>query len=269
MKYALIGEHLGHSYSKIIHEALYKKLGIDASYDLIECQPEELEDVLNKLKTGEYQGFNVTIPYKKDVFNLAKILSFEILKIGSTNTVLAKNGELKAYNTDYYGFIDMINHYNIDFKDKNVYILGTGGASLAIKAATIDLGGKYKFVTRKLDLTIAHDDKITYEDLEKIEDIDIIVNTTPVGMYPNVGVSPIKEEIAKRAKVVIDIIFNPRKTKLLQDANSNYDGLYMLVSQAVRSDEIWQNKKFDIDMDEFVREIEEMIFWIHSEDYLE
>ena len=260
MKYALIGEKLGHSYSKIIHEALYKKLGIDASYDLIECKEEELEDVLNKLKTGEYQGYNVTIPYKINVFKLANVLSLEVIKIGSTNTVLAKNGDLKAYNTDYYGFIDMVKHYNIDFKNKNVYILGTGGASLAIKAATLDLGGKYKFVSRKIDYTIAHDDKITYEDLDKVEDIDIIINTTPVGMYPNVGVSPIKEEIAKRAKVVIDIIFNPRKTKLLIDANSNFDGLYMLVSQAVRSDEIWQNRKFDIDMDEFVKEIEGMLF---------
>ena len=261
MKYALIGEHLGHSYSKIIHEALYKKLGIDASYDLIECKPDELEDVLNKLRNGEYQGYNVTIPYKKEVFAYAERISDEEWKIASTNTVLVKDdNKLWAYNTDYYGFIDMVNHYNIDFKNKNVFILGTGGASLAIKAATLDLGGKYKFVSRKIDYTIAHDDKITYEDLEKIEDIDIIINTTPVGMYPNVGVSPIKEEISKRAKVVIDIIFNPRKTKLLQDANSNYDGLYMLVSQAVRSDEIWQNKKFDIDMDEFVREIEEMIF---------
>ena len=260
MKYGLIGEKLSHSYSKIIHEALYKKLGIDASYDLIECKKEELEDVLNKLKNNEYQGYNVTIPYKIDVFDVADNLSTETIKIGSTNTVLAKNGELYGYNTDYYGFIDMVNHYNIDFKNKNVYILGTGGASLAIKAATIDLGGKYKFVTRKIDYSVAHDDKITYEDLENIEDIDIIVNTTPVGMYPNIGVSPIKKEIAKRAKVVIDIIFNPRKTQLLIDANSNYDGLYMLVSQAVKSDEIWQNKKFDINMDEFVKEIEEMLF---------
>ena len=260
MKYALIGEKLGHSYSKIIHEALYKKLGIDASYDLIECEASELEAVLDKLKTGEYQGYNVTIPYKIDVFNHADDLSSEVVKIGSTNTVLVKDDKLRAYNTDYYGCIDMVRHYNIDFKDKNVYILGTGGASLAVKAATIDLGGKYKLVTRRIDKSINHDDKITYEDLENIEDIDIIVNTTPVGMYPNVGISPIKEEIAKKAKVVIDIIFNPRKTKLLMDANSSYDGLYMLVSQAVKSDEIWQNKKFDINMDEFVREIEELIF---------
>lgn len=260
MKYALIGEKLGHSYSKIIHEALYKKLGIDASYDLIECKKDELESVIDKLRNNEYQGFNVTIPYKINVFEMADDLSDEAIKIGSTNTLAAKDLKIKGYNTDYYGFIDMVKHYNIDFKNKNVYILGTGGASLAIKAATLDLGGKYKFVSRKIDYTIAHDDKITYEDLDKIEDIDIIINTTPVGMYPNVGVSPIKEEIAKRAKVVIDIIFNPRKTKLLIDANSNFDGLYMLVSQAVKSDEIWQNRKFDIDMDEFVKEIEGMLF---------
>lgn len=253
-KYALLGRKLSHSYSPLIHSEIFKDLNIEAKYDLIECEPDELNNVLNKLRTGEYSGYNVTIPYKKEVMQYLDIISKEALEIGSVNTIAYQNGQLVGYNTDYYGFYNELLHFNVEVQNKDCYILGTGGASLAIYKALVDLGGNVLYVSRKPDGA----NVISYDEL-KNRNIDCIVNTTPVGMYPNVDASPLDIDVVKKAKYVVDIIFNPRVTKLLEYANSNMDGLYMLVGQAIKAEEIWQNRSYTNSIEELLKRIEMMI----------
>ena len=251
-KYALIGEKLGHSHSPLVHSEIFKDFNLDYKYEKIECSIDELEGVIDNLKKGIYHGYNVTIPYKKEVMKYLDEISPEAKAIGAVNTVALKNGKAIGYNSDYYGFRDEVLHYNIDVKGKNCFILGTGGASLAVHKALIDLGGNVLYVSRnpKNDLTIS------YDELNKVKDIFLIVNTTPVGMSPNIGVSPIDKSLAQRSKYVMDVIFNPRQTQLLLDANSFMDGFYMLVAQAVKSEEIWQDRKYEGDVSLLAKRIE-------------
>lgn len=253
-KYALLGEKLSHSYSPIIHKKIFEAYNVDYSYSLLECKKEELKDIIDKLRSGEYSGYNVTIPYKIEVMKYLDIISDEALKIGSVNTIAYKDGKVIGYNTDYFGFYNEIKEYNIDVKNKDCYILGTGGASLALYRALIDMGANVKYVSR----SPKNDETITYEELSN-SNIDLIVNATPVGMYPNVDFSPVDESVAKKAKNVVDIIFNPKRTKLLIDSNSEYNGLLMLVGQAVKAEEIWQDKKYPGDVITLMKEIEKII----------
>ena len=238
-KYNLIGKKLSHSFSPLIHNEILKYYHDDSSYSLIECEEDELFHYVKKGKEGLYKGFNVTIPYKIKIMKYLDYIDDNALKIGSVNTIKFLNGKAYGYNTDYYGFMEELKYYNINPKNKECYILGTGGASLAINSVLTDLGGKTVFVSRnKID-----DNTISYLDL-KNKNIDLLVNTTPVGMHPNIDNCPVDDDIIKKSKVVIDIIFNPLKTKLLIKANSNYNGLYMLVYQAIKAEEIWHDLEF-------------------------
>ena len=247
MKYGLLGEKLSHSYSPIIHNYVFEKLNIDASYELLECNKEELPNYINLLKSGVYNGFNVTIPYKKIIMEYLDVIDEKALSIGSVNTVYVKDGKVIGTNTDYDGFLKTLEYYNVDVINKNCFVLGTGGASLAISAVLKDLGGNVTFVSRTPKGNI-----ISYDALANL-DIDILVNTTPVGMYPNVDGCPVSKEVINNSKVVIDIIFNPKTTKLLEYANSDINGLYMLVLQAFKAEEIWQGKLIDLDLKELFK----------------
>ena len=250
-KYALIGDHLSHSHSPFVHSEIFKDFNIDATYEKIECTIDELGSIINKLRTGEYSGYNVTIPYKLEVMKYLDEVSPEALEIGAVNTVAYKDNKVIGYNSDYYGFYSELLYYNVEVRDKDCYILGTGGASLAVYKALKDLGGKVLFVSRNPK----NPKTISYEELEN-RNIDVLVNATPVGMFPNVGVSPVKKSIAKRAKYVLDLIFNPKETQILKDANSKMNGLCMLVLQAVKSEEIWQNMEYTKDRKELLERIE-------------
>ena len=254
MKYALLGEKLSHSYSPLIHNEIFKDFNIDATYDLLEVSIDKLEDTVNLLRKDIYQGFNVTIPYKKEVMKYLDEISKEALEIGSVNTIAKVDGKLIGYNTDYYGFYNELLYFNVEVNNKDCYILGTGGASLAVYKALCDLGGHVLYVSRNPK----NENTITYKELEN-RNLDVIVNTTPVGMYPNVDASPINSCLAKKCKHVVDIIFNPRQTKLLKDSNSNMDGLFMLVGQAIKAEEIWQNKKYEASIEKLLKRIEMMI----------
>ncbi len=250
-KYGLIGGHLSHSYSPIIHNEIFKDFGINASYELLECDANELGIYIKKLKNKEYSGFNVTIPYKIEIMKYLDEISEEAKAIGSVNTIALIDGKAVGFNTDYYGFYNELKHFKVECSGKDCYVLGTGGASLAIKKALLDLGGNVYFVSRNPKTS----NTVSYDDLKNLNPY-VIVNTTPVGMYPNVDGIPVDEDIIKKAKYVLDIIFNPRRTKLLIAANSHMDGLYMLVGQAIKAEEIWQNRSYSFSIDELLKRIE-------------
>lgn len=237
MKYGLLGEKLSHSYSSLIHQYIYEQLHLEASYELLECQEVDLKKAVYKLKQQEYKGYNVTIPYKKAILPYLDEVDEKAREIGSVNTLYLKNGRVIGTNTDYDGFLATIQQHQIQLLGKQCYILGTGGASLAVAKVCRDLGGKVTFVSRN---PVQY--QISYEMLEEAS-IDVLINTTPVGMYPNVGACPISDEVIHRAGVVMDIIFNPEQTELLRKANSKINGLTMLIYQAIKAEEIWQNKR--------------------------
>lgn len=250
-RYALLGEHLSHSCSPLIHSEIFKDMNINATYELKELNALELQSAIDDLRSNKYNGYNVTIPYKKEIMKYLDEISDEAKEIGSVNTVANVNGKIIGYNTDYYGFYNELLHFNVEVKNKDCYVLGTGGASLAIYKALKDLGGNVYYVSRKP----MNDITISYEELSN-KNIDVIVNTTPVGMYPNLGVSPLDKTITKKARYVLDIIFNPRQTQLLLDANSKMDGLFMLVGQAIKAEEIWQNRSYNNSIDSLLKRIE-------------
>ncbi len=236
MKCGLIGEKLSHSFSPKIHKEL-----ADYSYSLFEMPEHEVEDFL---KNGDFDAVNVTIPYKKAVMPYLDEISDEALRIGSVNTITrAADGRLRGDNTDYYGFSYTVEKSGIAIKDKKVLILGTGGASLTAKTVSEDMGAEtVTFVSRT--------GKINYSNVyEKCADAEVIINCTPVGMYPKNGVSPIILEKFKACEGVIDMIYNPAKTKLLLDAErlgiKRTNGLSMLVAQAKRACELFLGEQID------------------------
>ena len=229
MRCGLIGEHLGHSFSKIIHRQI-----ADYSYDLVELERDRVGDFV---KNGGYDAFNVTIPYKKTVMPYLDRISPEAERIGSVNTVVRRSdGSLDGYNTDYFGFDGMLSALGVDVSGKKAIVLGTGGASLTVQTVLSDRG------VREL-VVIGRDLENNYGNIDKHYDADIIVNATPVGMYPNNGRSLVELSEFKRCQGVLDLIYNPARTELLLEAeelNIPYiNGLYMLVAQAVKAYELF------------------------------
>ncbi|MDO4848002.1 MAG: shikimate kinase [Clostridiaceae bacterium] len=228
--YGLLGKKLTHSYSPAIHGLF----GL-SDYVLFEKDENELEDFL---KNGDWQGINVTIPYKKAVMPYLDWLDDSAEKVGCVNTVLRRGNKLCGYNTDYYGFDELVNSSGIDFEGKKILILGTGGASLAVNAVCKNLNaGEIVFISRS--------GENNYENISRHADADIIINTTPVGMYPNNLVSPVKLNCFTELSAVFDVIYNPLKTKLSLDAEKlgipAFSGLPMLVFQAKKANELFRN----------------------------
>lgn len=228
MKCALIGEHLGHSFSPLIHSEL-----ADYSYELCELPREELGSFM---KSRRFDAFNVTIPYKKDVIPYLDHISPEALAIGAVNTVVRDaEGKLHGYNTDYFGFSYMIELSGIDMLGKKAIVIGAGGASLTVCAVLRDKGvSKLTVISRKDN---------TPENLAKYADTEIIVNATPVGMYPNNGTSPLSLSLFPHCECVFDLIYSPALTQLLLDAEERgikyVNGLPMLVAQAAKAFEFF------------------------------
>lgn len=233
MKCALIGSRLTHSYSKIIHDAMG-----GYSYDLVELDESELKDFV---QGGGYDGFNVTIPYKKAIMPYCSYISPSAQKIGSVNTVVRRGGQLSGYNTDYDGFRAISERGGIDFSGKKVAILGTGGTACTAKAVVSDLGA------REI-VTVSRNGEFNYSNVPLWNDCEIIVNTTPVGMFPSSGECLISPEDFKNCRGVIDVIYNPHKTRLIFEAERlgipAIGGLYMLVYQAKRAYEIFTGNDF-------------------------
>lgn len=237
MEYGCIGEKLSHSFSKIIHGKL-----TDYKYELKEIAKEDLDSFL---KTADFKAINVTIPYKQAVIPYLYYISETAKKIGAVNTVVNKNGKLYGYNTDFLGLSALIKKQNLSLQNKKVLILGSGGTSKTAKVVAEDLGAKTVLrVSRN-----ALDGAITYEEAYTHTDTYAIINTTPVGMYPNIGKSSIELSKFKNLSLVVDAVYNPLSSKLITDAKSlgikAEGGLYMLVAQAVFAAEKFIETKFD------------------------
>lgn len=233
--YGLLGEKLSHSFSPLIHSFLG-----DYEYRLFEKTPEEVMDFL---KRHEFDGLNVTIPYKKTVIPFCAEISENARKIGSVNTILRlPDGRLFGDNTDYYGFYYLISQLNANIKGKKVLVLGGGGSSLTVRAVLNDLRAGSV-------VTVSRAGKDNYNNLNLHHDAQVIVNTTPVGMYPNDGVSPIELSAFPSCEAVVDIIYNPYRTKLLLDAEDLaipcVNGLPMLVAQAKSAAELFAGSEID------------------------
>ena len=232
MRCGLIGEHLSHSFSAPIHNEL-----ADYSYELFELEPKDVEEFV---KNGELDAFNVTIPYKKTVIPFLDEISDEAKAIGAVNTIVRdKDGKLHGYNTDYFGFSYMIEHAELDIKGKKAVVLGRGGASLTVCTVLRDRGA------REIAVFSSRDN--TPENLAAHTDAEIIVNATPVGMYPNNLLSPIDITAFKKCECVLDLIYNPARTKLMLDAEAlgikAVNGLSMLVAQAAKAFEYFTGDK--------------------------
>lgn len=236
MKYGLIGEHLGHSFSKAIHE----KIG-DYVYEIKEIEPQKVEAFF---KERDFVGVNVTIPYKEKVIPMLDFIDEHAKKIGAVNTVINKNGKLYGYNTDYMGLKSLVLRTGAEIEGKKVLVIGTGGTSKTARAVIGDMGAKeILFVShRKTDTAL------TYEEVYAFHtDVDVIFNTSPVGMYPNNDTSPIDLTRFPKLTAVIDVVYNPIKTKLVKEAQAlgikASAGLYMLSAQAVYAYELFSGNE--------------------------
>ena len=239
MNIYLIAKKLSHSFSKPIHNELS-----DYSYEYKELLEDEVEEFLLK---KEFDGLNVTIPYKEKVMPCLDYISPEAQKIGSVNTIVNKGGKLFGYNTDYYGFCYEIEEAKADLKGKDVVILGTGGTAKTAKCVAKDMGAK--------SVRTVTSGELRADDIEKYLDAQIVINATPVGMYPSTLVAPVDIARFTKCEAVLDVIYNPSKTKLLMDAQKlglkTANGLGMLVAQAKKACELFEDR--EIHNDEIAR----------------
>lgn len=233
VRYGLIGKKLRHSYSPQIHKALG-----GYQFGIFEREPEELDAFM---KEKSFNGICVTIPYKKDVIKYCSNLS-EVAKESDSVNVIVKqdDGTLFGYNTDYYGFKYMLDKEGIDVKDKKCMILGTGGVSGTVRKALMDLGAA-------AIVMISRTGEDNYENLDKHYDAEIIVNATPVGMYPNNGEVPIDITNFTSCEALVDLIYNPLRSKLVLDARKmgilSCGGMRMLVAQAAEACRLFTGKE--------------------------
>ena len=239
MKYGLIGEHLKHSYSCEIHAQI-----ADYEYELHEIPPSGLGGFLKK---REFNAINVTIPYKQDVIPYLDEISDTAKRIGAVNTIVNRNGRLYGDNTDFAGMLALAKHIGVDMKGRKVLILGTGGASKTGHALAEYMGAQSVFYVSRS----GKDGSITYEQaVTEHGDAQIIINATPVGMFPKQDGRPIDISAFPKLEGVIDAIYNPLRTNLILDAQERgipaEGGLYMLSAQAVHASAVFR----DIPLDE-------------------
>jgi len=224
--FGLCGRTLKHSYSAEIHAFLG-----NSEYELINL---EKDDFYAFIRSRNFKALNVTIPYKKDAYELCDVIDESAKSVGSVNTLVNRNGVLYGYNTDVGGFIYMADKAGIEIENRNVVILGSGGTSLTAREVC-------RIKNAKKVTVVSRDGEYNYDNLALLSDTDVLINTTPVGMYPDNGKSPVDINLFPRLSGVIDVIYNPYETKLVSDAKAKKikatSGLPMLVRQAVLAHE--------------------------------
>ena len=244
MKYGLIGEHLGHSFSKQIQTRIAEIENVkDYDYQLVELDKEEFKEFMEK---KDFKGINVTIPYKKDVIPYLDEMDESAKAIGAVNTIINVDGKLKGYNTDFGGFLYMVKAHNVHMEGKKVLIIGNGGACAAVKAVCKHENAKDIVIVSRS----ANRGAISYNEMYTSHlDADIVVNTSPVGMFPNIVNAPIDVSWFHKLECVLDVVYNPILTRLCFEAQEadikRVIGLEMLIAQAKYAFEIFENISFD------------------------
>ena len=274
--YALLGEKLGHSLSPQLHAAIYKQLGVtDVTYRAAEVPEEGLKDFFAGFAAGAFDGINITIPYKAAAIPFLQQVDAKARALNAVNCVHLHLGQLKGYNTDCLGFAYSLRRNRIELEGAHCAILGAGGSAQAVaavlaegKVATVKIYNRSIDKANRLSLLIEalnpkiKTELVTTEALSGVE-LDLLVNTTSLGMYPSVDNTPLPDADLSKVKSVVDLIYNPGKTLLLNHAESQgarvVNGLEMLVAQAVYSVEIWRggNVISKVDMDALTQELAE------------
>lgn len=259
--YGLIGHPVGHSLSPLIHNTAFLDQKLNCIYDCFDVLPENIKDAVFGIKALGIMGVNVTVPYKEMVIPYLDFISDEAKLIGAVNTIKNNDGRLEGYNTDASGFIESLLEQGVEIKGKNVVILGAGGAARAIAVAfslndvnSITIANRtegkaynlYKYIIEKFRTECKY---TSLDELIDFDNIDILINATSVGMFPNVNATPVDEKILRKAKFIYDLIYNPKETLLLRYAKKygikNSNGLNMLINQANNSFKIWFGKNFN------------------------
>ncbi|OPJ55616.1 shikimate dehydrogenase [Alkalithermobacter paradoxus] len=259
----LIGHPVKHSFSPNIHNHLFKKYNLNYAYICFDVESNKLKSAIDGIRSLGIKGANVTIPHKTEVIKYLDEISPSAKLIGAVNTIKNENGKLIGYNTDGIGFAKSILDEGYNIKGKNIMILGSGGGSKGIAVQMALSGCSFIHIkNRTLDnaknlcqiLKQNFDIKVKYSNMkiteEELNDIDIIINTTPIGMTPNIDQCPIDTNISpKRDVLVCDIVYNPRETQFIQWAKKrglkSIGGIYMLINQALESFNIWTGVKCD------------------------
>ena len=252
----VLGEKLGHSLSPEIHYDLLKQQNIRGIYKKYEMDENEVIHILDVMKEENIIGMNVTMPYKETVYRLVDVLDPHADRIGAVNTILMKNGLFYGYNTDYIGAVSMFKKAGVSLSGKDIVILGSGGAAKAlIYGFHMEGAAKITVAARNHEATQYLEDLFPYIHtcfLDQVPAGDILINTTPVGMFPNEGESPVDASVIRQFKAASDIVYNPLITEFLRIAKDEglqiVTGLMMLVDQAIGSEEIWFDKKLDYNM---------------------
>lgn len=237
-KFGLLGKKLSHSLSPLLHNIFFEGIGIEAEYKLYEVDESKIDNFKNYMLENSIEGVNITVPYKKIFLDKLDYLSNEAKEIGAINLLYIKDNKFYGDNTDYYGFKYTLIKNGIDVKNTKIAIIGKGGASASVYKVLKDMGAKeISLYFRK--------DKFSKIDFPKDIKGDVIINTTPVGMYPNIHDNLVSKEILKNFKIAIDLIYNPLETKFLREAKEcglkSINGMDMLIEQALKTDEILFN----------------------------
>ncbi len=263
--FCIIGHPITHSFSPFIHNYWFKELGLDFRYLAFDVHPDQLKQSIKGIKALNIKGFNVTIPHKEAILNFIDKVDDLAQDIGAINVIKLEEGDLIGRNTDALGGKKALLDAGCKIKNKKVLILGAGGAARAISFALIGdidslvIANRTRERVRILagDLMKKKNNKIkiinfnTQSLKKELGDIDILINTTPIGMYPNINKSPISKEILHSDLFIFDLVYNPIETQLLKEAKSigckSQSGLDMLINQGVLAFEWWTNKKPNID----------------------
>lgn len=231
----LIGGKLGHSHSAQIHQLIWQELGLRGEYNLLETPAEGLPELLEKIRQ-DYVGVNVTIPHKIAVLGMCDRVTEAALAIGAVNTLTFGEGRIGGDNTDYFGFGRMLEHFGLSLANRSAAVLGDGGASRCVCAYLDNHKVQYSVLSRKQGF-----------DWSRAAGADLLINATPVGMFPNTGESLVEEKQLAQFQDVLDLIYNPGETLLMQRAKKQgcrvCNGQYMLVAQAVGAEAVWLGRK--------------------------
>ncbi|HIU64092.1 MAG TPA: shikimate dehydrogenase [Candidatus Avacidaminococcus intestinavium] len=265
LKFGLLGEKLGHSLSPLIHSLLWEKLGRCAEYTLEEVTAQDLPSKFKNFGQ-EFSGLNVTIPYKTTVMPWLDQIEPAALAIGAVNTIKWVAGQSYGYNTDYYGFGRLLAANNIKVAQKQICVLGSGGAAQAVVKYLLDQQALRVVVVARQQQEaagrmqhLASPERLLFTSYAALPSTSLIViNCTPVGMYPQIEATPLSQKDLAQVTTVVDLIYNPAETLLLREARlagkQAVNGLLMLVAQAAAAEEIWLGEEFSTEIIEQVTE---------------